>query len=53
LGYRQPEFDAFGISLGERRRRFNESITLMRPLWTEERLATRAGSTRSTTPELA
>ena len=26
LGYRQPEFDAFGISLGERAPRFNESI---------------------------
>ena len=26
LGYRQPEFDAFGISLSERAPRFNESI---------------------------
>ena len=38
LGYRQPEFDAFGISLSERAPRFNESITLMRRLWTEERV---------------
>ena len=38
LGYRQPEFDAFGIGLGERAPRFNESITLMRRLWTEERV---------------
>ena len=30
LGYRQPEFDAFGISLKDRAPRFNESITLMR-----------------------
>ena len=33
LGYRQPEFDAFGISLSERAPRFNESIALMRRLW--------------------
>jgi alkanesulfonate monooxygenase SsuD/methylene tetrahydromethanopterin reductase-like flavin-dependent oxidoreductase (luciferase family) len=39
LGYRQPEFDAFGISLSERAPRFNESITLMRRLWTEERVS--------------
>jgi hypothetical protein len=38
LGYRQPEFDAFGISLSERAPRFNESIALMRRLWTEERV---------------
>jgi len=38
LGYRQPEFDAFGIGLSERALRFNESITLMRRLWTEERV---------------
>src|SRR5258707_8290577 len=37
LGYRQPEFDAFAISLTERAPRFNESITLMRRLWTEGR----------------
>jgi alkanesulfonate monooxygenase SsuD/methylene tetrahydromethanopterin reductase-like flavin-dependent oxidoreductase (luciferase family) len=39
LGYRQPEFDAFGISLSERAPRFNESIRLMRRLWTEERVS--------------
>jgi alkanesulfonate monooxygenase SsuD/methylene tetrahydromethanopterin reductase-like flavin-dependent oxidoreductase (luciferase family) len=38
LGYRQPEFDAFGISLKERAPRFNESIALMRRLWTEDRV---------------
>jgi alkanesulfonate monooxygenase SsuD/methylene tetrahydromethanopterin reductase-like flavin-dependent oxidoreductase (luciferase family) len=53
LGYRQPEFDAFGISLSERAPRFNESITLMRRLWTEERVTTRAVSTRSPTPASA
>ena len=39
LGYRQPEFDAFGIGLSERAPRFNESITLMRRLWTEDRVS--------------
>jgi alkanesulfonate monooxygenase SsuD/methylene tetrahydromethanopterin reductase-like flavin-dependent oxidoreductase (luciferase family) len=38
LGYRQPEFDAFGVPLSERAPRFNESIGLMRRLWTEDRL---------------
>ena len=38
LGYRQTEFDAFGNSLSERAPRFNESIALMRRLWTEERV---------------
>jgi len=38
LGYRQPEFDAFGISLKERAPRFTESIALMRRLWTEDRV---------------
>ena len=37
LGYRQPEFDAFGISLSERAPRFNEGITLMRRLLSEGR----------------
>ena len=39
LGYRQPEFDAFGISLAERAPRFNEAIHLMRRLWTENRVS--------------
>lgn len=38
LGYRAPEFDAFGVSLGERAPRFREAIGLMRRLWTEERV---------------
>src|SRR6201996_288868 len=33
LGYREPEFTAFGISLAERAGRFAESVTLMRKLW--------------------
>ena len=39
LGYRQPEFDAFGIPLSERAPRFNESIGLMKRLWTEDRVS--------------
>jgi alkanesulfonate monooxygenase SsuD/methylene tetrahydromethanopterin reductase-like flavin-dependent oxidoreductase (luciferase family) len=38
LGYRQPEFDAFGVPLSERAPRFNEAIPLMRRLWTEDRI---------------
>ena len=34
LGYREPEFTAFGIPLAERASRFTESISLMRKLWT-------------------
>jgi alkanesulfonate monooxygenase SsuD/methylene tetrahydromethanopterin reductase-like flavin-dependent oxidoreductase (luciferase family) len=39
LGYRRPEFDAFGIPLAERAPRFNESVALMRRLWTEDRVS--------------
>lgn len=38
LGYRQPEFDAFGIPLAERAPRFSEAVAVMRRLWTEERV---------------
>jgi alkanesulfonate monooxygenase SsuD/methylene tetrahydromethanopterin reductase-like flavin-dependent oxidoreductase (luciferase family) len=41
LGYRQSEFDAFGIPLAERAPRFNEAIQLMRRLWSEERVSHR------------
>jgi alkanesulfonate monooxygenase SsuD/methylene tetrahydromethanopterin reductase-like flavin-dependent oxidoreductase (luciferase family) len=39
LGYRQPEFAAFGVPLAERAPRFTESLALMRRLWTEERVS--------------
>jgi alkanesulfonate monooxygenase SsuD/methylene tetrahydromethanopterin reductase-like flavin-dependent oxidoreductase (luciferase family) len=39
LGYRQPEFDAFGIPLSERAPRFTEAIGLMRRLWSEDRVS--------------
>lgn len=38
LGYRQPEFDAFGVPLTERAPRFNEGIALMKRLRTEEKV---------------
>lgn len=38
LGYREGEFDAFGVSLKERAARFTESIALMRQLWTQDRV---------------
>ena len=41
LGYRQPEFDTFGIPLAERAPRFVESIALMRRLWAEDRISHR------------
>ena len=39
LGYRRPEFAAFGIPLAERASRFTESIGLMRRLWTESQVS--------------
>ncbi|MGE5269144.1 MAG: LLM class flavin-dependent oxidoreductase [Thiohalocapsa sp.] len=39
LGYRPPEFTAFGIPLGERAPRFREAIGLIRRLWQEERVS--------------
>ena len=38
LGYREPEFTAFGIPLAERAGRFSESVALMRKLWSGERI---------------
>lgn len=38
LGYRQEEFTAFGIPMSERVPRLNESISLIRRLWSEERV---------------
>ncbi len=42
LGYREAEFSAFNMQLSERVARFNESLALIRRLWTEERV-THAG----------
>ena len=41
LGYREAEFTAFGIPMGERAPRLAEQIALMRRLWTEERVTHR------------
>ena len=38
LGYRQAEFQAFGVRLKDRVPRFVEAVELMRRLWTEERV---------------
>ena len=38
IGYREAEFEAFNVPLKERVQRFNESIEIMRRLWTEERI---------------
>lgn len=36
LGFREAEFDAFGVPSGQRVRRFEECLTLVKRLWTEE-----------------
>ncbi|MCH9673959.1 MAG: LLM class flavin-dependent oxidoreductase [Gammaproteobacteria bacterium] len=36
LGYRDVEFDAFGVRRGERVKRFEEYLELVQRLWTEE-----------------
>jgi len=38
LGYREPEFTAFDVPLADRSSRFSEAVTLMRKLWTGERI---------------
>ncbi len=38
LGYREPEFTAFGITHAERAGRFTESVALMRKLWAGGRI---------------
>ncbi|MGH3588042.1 MAG: LLM class flavin-dependent oxidoreductase, partial [Pseudonocardia sp.] len=36
LGYRDAEFDAFGVPRGRRLRRFRENLDLVRRLWTQD-----------------
>src|ERR1043165_7998578 len=36
LGYREVEFDAFGVPKGRRVKRFEEYLALVQRLWTEE-----------------
>jgi alkanesulfonate monooxygenase SsuD/methylene tetrahydromethanopterin reductase-like flavin-dependent oxidoreductase (luciferase family) len=36
LGYRQQEYDVFGVERRTRARRFEEAIELLKRLWTEE-----------------
>lgn len=39
LGYRDVEFDAFGVPKGERVKRFEEYLALIQRLWTEENIS--------------
>ena len=39
LGYRDIEFDAFGVPKGERVKRFEEYLALVQRLWTEDRVS--------------
>jgi alkanesulfonate monooxygenase SsuD/methylene tetrahydromethanopterin reductase-like flavin-dependent oxidoreductase (luciferase family) len=38
IGYRDAEFHSFGVPLKERAQRMNESIEIMRRLWTEDKV---------------
>jgi alkanesulfonate monooxygenase SsuD/methylene tetrahydromethanopterin reductase-like flavin-dependent oxidoreductase (luciferase family) len=46
LGYRDVEFDAFGVPKGERVRRFEEYLALIQRLWTEDRVSYAGASCR-------
>src|SRR5271169_2772542 len=39
LGYRDVEFDAFGVPKGERVKRFEEYLALVQRLWTDDRIS--------------
>ena len=39
LGYRDTEFDAFGVPKGQRVRRFEQCLEVVRRLWTEENVS--------------
>jgi alkanesulfonate monooxygenase SsuD/methylene tetrahydromethanopterin reductase-like flavin-dependent oxidoreductase (luciferase family) len=39
LGYRDVEFDAFGVPRGQRVRRFEECLDIVRRLWTEDQVS--------------
>lgn len=39
LGYRDVEFDAFGVPRGQRARRYEQVLELVKRLWTEERVS--------------
>ncbi len=38
IGYRQPEFELYGVSLDDRGARYVEMLKIMRALWSEERV---------------
>ena len=39
LGYRDVEFDAFRVPKGQRLRRFEEALTIVKRLWTEDKVS--------------
>ncbi|MBM85495.1 MAG: LLM class flavin-dependent oxidoreductase, partial [Rhodospirillaceae bacterium] len=39
LGYRDVEFNAFGVAKGQRAARFEEYLTLVERLWTEDKVS--------------
>ena len=46
LGYREVEFDAFAVPKGERVKRFEEYLTLIERLWTEESVSHESATCR-------
>lgn len=46
LGYRDVEFDAFGVPRGGRLRRFTENLDLIRRLWTDDEVTFDNGAVR-------
>ena len=50
VGYRDAEFQTFNVPLKERAQRMNESIEIMRRLWTEDKIThARQDLSKSTT----
>jgi alkanesulfonate monooxygenase SsuD/methylene tetrahydromethanopterin reductase-like flavin-dependent oxidoreductase (luciferase family) len=46
LGYRDVEFDAFGVPAGQRLRRFLDNLDLVRQMWTQDKVSFDAAHTR-------
>lgn len=38
IGYREVEYNALGVPIGQRVRRFEENLSILKRLWTEERV---------------
>jgi len=48
IGYKPDEFALYGVDLEKRGARFEEQLAIMKGLWTQERFAFKARTTRST-----